>query len=397
MAQNIEIAGAVYESVPSVRLKDEQGVYHPFVDSSDATATAGDIASGKTAYIGGAKVTGTGTQTVVEPLSVTENGTYTASAGHAYSPVTVDVAGGGGEEYPVHEDDYTYFYVEISEHGTKDVYLTLAKSSASDIVYVNWGDGSDAEPVGGGGSSVTMMHTYAAGVYAIKIDVRSGFVRFGGSSSQTVFGNGFSVSSSPAPASMVLRAVELGANGTDANTVGSYSFAYCERIKSIAIKDGVLSVGNRAFNNCTSAEEITMPNSLSTVGPYAFSTLTSLSKLVYPESIGSIEVPFNNLRSLVEAKLPSTVSVTGRVLSSCYSLTKFTVPASITSIESYGLSGLYSMQELHFLATTPPTLANANVFNNLNSDCIFYVPEESVTAYKTANIWSSFASRIVGE
>lgn len=32
----------------------------------------------------------------VEPLSVTENGTYSAPTGYAYSPVTVDVAGGGG-------------------------------------------------------------------------------------------------------------------------------------------------------------------------------------------------------------------------------------------------------------------------------------------------------------
>lgn len=32
----------------------------------------------------------------VEPLSVTQNGTYTATTGHAYSPVTVNVSGGGG-------------------------------------------------------------------------------------------------------------------------------------------------------------------------------------------------------------------------------------------------------------------------------------------------------------
>jgi len=32
----------------------------------------------------------------VEPLSVTENNTYTAPTGKAYSPVTVNVSGGGG-------------------------------------------------------------------------------------------------------------------------------------------------------------------------------------------------------------------------------------------------------------------------------------------------------------
>lgn len=40
----------------------------------------------------------TGSSTTVTPLSVTENGTYTAPAGTAYSPVTVNVSGGGGGE-----------------------------------------------------------------------------------------------------------------------------------------------------------------------------------------------------------------------------------------------------------------------------------------------------------
>ena len=37
----------------------------------------------------------TGSSTTITPLSVTENGTYTAPAGTAYSPVTVNVSGGG--------------------------------------------------------------------------------------------------------------------------------------------------------------------------------------------------------------------------------------------------------------------------------------------------------------
>ena len=39
---------------------------------------------------------GGGGDITVEPLSVTENNTYTAPTGKAYSPVTVNVPGGGG-------------------------------------------------------------------------------------------------------------------------------------------------------------------------------------------------------------------------------------------------------------------------------------------------------------
>lgn len=38
----------------------------------------------------------TGSSTTVTALNVTQNGTYTAPAGTAYSPVTVNVSGGGG-------------------------------------------------------------------------------------------------------------------------------------------------------------------------------------------------------------------------------------------------------------------------------------------------------------
>lgn len=61
MAQQVVIAGAMFNDVPSISVPDSNNVYHPFLDTTIASnaAAAGDIAQGKLAYVNGSLITGT--------------------------------------------------------------------------------------------------------------------------------------------------------------------------------------------------------------------------------------------------------------------------------------------------------------------------------------------------
>ena len=61
MAQQVEIAGTVYNNVPYIQCPDANSVLHSFYDTTIASnaATASDIAQGKQAYVNGILITGT--------------------------------------------------------------------------------------------------------------------------------------------------------------------------------------------------------------------------------------------------------------------------------------------------------------------------------------------------
>lgn len=113
--------------------------------------------------------------------------------------------------------------------------------------------------------------------------------------------------------------------------VARYAFGGCTKLKEVIFMEGITQINGETFYNCTSMEYIEIPSTFTTF--YAFS--------------GSTYRHFYNV--------PSTCPVIIK-------------------------------------AANPPS-ATSDVFNHFSGK--FYVPDDSVDTYKSANVWSSIASRIL--
>lgn len=352
------------------------------------------------------------------------------------------------------DDDVWVGQMYITDDGKTRVYIRLEEGKLhpyfgicpNGTVVIDWGDNSSVVTLTGTSLTTvqTVDHEYAsAGDYVITLTVSSGSFAFYGTSSTSYIlrKNDTTTANIHRVYTNAVQKIEL---GTGANISG-YAFNYCYSLANITIPSEITSIGNHAFANCFSLASITIPNGITSIDDYTFYSCYSLTNVTIPSkvtsirsyafcycsSLASIMIPsgvtridgysFQNCCSLENIPIPSKVtSIGGYMFNSCYSLASITIPSSVTSIGGYSFQNCFSlasiiipssvtridgyvfrncygMAEYHFLRTTPPKLVNTNAFSSIPSDCIIYVPSESLEAYQTATNWRTYASYMRGE
>ena len=79
----------------------------------------------------------------------------------------------------------------------------------------------------------------------------------------------------------------------------------------------------------------------------------------------------------------------------CENLTTITIPESVTSIGSEAFRGCTGLTAVTINCVLPPNIER-NTFAENKSGRKFYVPADAVETYKLADVWSTYASAIVG-
>ncbi|MBR5147719.1 MAG: leucine-rich repeat protein [Bacteroidaceae bacterium] len=111
------------------------------------------------------------------------------------------------------------------------------------------------------------------------------------------------------------------------------------------------------------------------------------------ESLGTYGNHFRN-SGIPSIRFGKLSVITDGVCYGCKNLTKVELSDNTTSIGSSSFYGCPVLTEVIVNSVEPPTLG-ANAFANGSEDMIFYVPDQSVTAYRGASGWSAYADRIL--
>ena len=235
--------------------------------------------------------------------------------------------------------------------------------------------------ISGGGGGIPMPSNLSAAILNDYGLLTSAAIKSGVTSiSNNVFYNCSSLSSVTIPNSVT--------------TIGNGAFASCTSLTSIEIPNSVTTIGNNAFSNCSSLTSVTIQSGVTSIDEYTFYNCSSLTSIEIPNSVTTIgNNAFEYCTSIKSIVIPNSVTtISNSVFNYCYSLKNVSIGNSVTSIGNNAFSNCSKLTSITVNAVTPPTIGS-NTFNNTNN-CPIYVPSESVNAYKSASIWSDYASRI---
>lgn len=173
--------------------------------------------------------------------------------------------------------------------------------------------------------------------------------------------------------------------------IDSYTFTQCRNLAYVVLPDSVTTISTYMFSYCYSLKHIITHNlSINTIPSGFCREGKSLKSFVIPDSTLTLSSYAFTYNKFTHVTIPEgVVTIQNNAFESSNYLVYVSIPSTVTNIQAYSFGYCYTMQEIHFKGTTPPTISNSNAFTNLNTKCKIYVPTGSLSAYTGATNYPS--------
>ena len=318
-------------------------------------------------------------------------------------------------QYYITDDGKTRLYVDLDDNHLNPKLRICPVGT----IEINWGDGSTDTLSGTSATSMkSISHVYtAAGKYIIQITIEgSNYASiYGGySRSQLLGSNLYSDNATDMAYLNCIYKIELGDKmhiglrafyylyNLETITIpkdiicenNSYVFYNCYRLKSIVIptKNGTYEFSlYNTFSECNNLKNISFsPNSVTSISSSCFINCKCLKKITPNEEVININSSGLAQTGIYYIIIPNRFTTFyNYALSNSYLLRKISLPSTLATINSNAFADCYSLSEIHFKSTTPPTVSSSNAFSNIPLNCKIYVPTGYLSAYTSATNYPS--------
>ena len=186
-------------------------------------------------------------------------------------------------------------------------------------------------------------------------------------------------------------------------SIGDGAFYGCDGLTSVTIPNSVTSIGSSAFERCCGLTEIKVEsgnsmydsrdNCNAVIETSTNTLITGCKNTIIPNSVTEIgDYAFIECTGLISITIPNSVTSIGEyAFKECTSLTTIIISNSVTLICRDAFDGCTGLTEVISLNPTPPACSSSSVFDSgIYSTAKLSVPESSVSAYKSADVWKEF-------
>ena len=173
--------------------------------------------------------------------------------------------------------------------------------------------------------------------------------------------------------------------------IGFESFAFCTGLTSVIIGNSVTTIGAGSFSGCTGLTSVTIPNSVTKIDYDAFNGCSRLTSVTIPNSVTKIGwEAFMGCKGLTSVTIPNSVAEIGYdAFYNCTGLSLITIGNSVSKIGERAFKSCTGLKKVYSLNSVPPVI-NENTFSSY--DAGLFVPQGSLSAYKSAKGWSNFSN-----